>query len=179
MKIKPITINGNESTLSFQSCQTDGVTVLVGGYIITPRGEIIVVDESAEHCNVFSAYINEYLEQQDLKIYDTGTAIKILCELGCCVYSRIRYKEYISSRTGNLDDEALTLAFPKEIEEITLNQKEICKKIIESNKSLLGDREKFYMAYESFPGIVYIKEQILSILNSKQKVREQKLKENK
>lgn len=177
MKIKPITINGNESTLSFQSCQIDEVTILVGGYIITSRGEIIVVDETDEHCNVFSAYINEYLEQKDLKTYDTGTAIKILCELGCCVYSGIRYKEYISSKTGNLDDEALTLAFPKEIEEITLEQKEICKKIIESNKSLLGNREKFYMAYESFPGVVYTKEQILSILNSKKQVKEKNKRE--
>lgn len=176
MTIKPITINGNESILSFQSCEIKEITVLKGGYIITPRGEIIVVDESDEHCNVFSAYINEYLEQKESKTYDTSTAIKILCELGCCVYSGIRYKEYISSRTGNLDDEALTLAFPKEIEEITLIQKEVCKKIIESNKSLLGNREKFYMAYESFPGIVYTKEQILSILNSKNYEKE---KENK
>ena len=166
-----ITINGNKSKLDFQSCSMDELTVLVGGYIITPRGEIIVVDESDEHCNIFSAYINEYLEQDDFKIYDTGTALKILCEFGCCVYSGIRYKEYISSRTGNYDDEALTLAFPKEIEEITTVQKEICKRIIESNKSLLGNREKFYIAYESFPGIPYTKEQILSILNSNKQIK--------
>lgn len=169
MTIKIITINGNESTLSFQSCQADEVTVLVGGYIITPRGEVIVVDEADEHCNVFSAYINEYLEQKEIKMYDTATALKILCELGCCVYSGIRYKEYISSKTGNYDDDALTLAFPKEIEEITSTQKEICKRIIESNKSLLGNREKFYMTYESFPGNVYTKEQILAILNKQVK----------
>lgn len=171
MFIKIKTINENESTLSFQSCSTEELTVLIGGYIITPRGEIIIIDESDEHCNIFSTYINEYLEQKEFKIYDTGTAIKILCELGCCVYSGIRYKEYISSRTGNFNDEALTLAFPKEIEGITSIQKEICKKIIESNKSLLGNREKFYMTYESFPGIVYTKEQILSILNSKKQIK--------
>ena len=166
MKIKPITINNRESIVEFNSCTLDELTVIIEGYIITPRGEIIIVDEKDEHCNVFSDYINIYFEEyESVKMYDTLTAMKILCSLGCCIYSGIRYHEYISGKTENFDNEALTLAFPQDIEEITQIQKEICKKIIESNKSVLGNREKIYMTYESYPDTVYTKQQILSILN--------------
>jgi len=172
MKIRPITINGNESLVEFNSCNMDELTVIIGGYIITPKGEIIVVDENDEHCNVFSAYINMYLEEYDSsKIYDTGTAMKILCSLGCCVYSGVRYHEYISGKTESFDNEAITLAFPNEIEEMTPIQKEICKKIIETNKSTLGNREKIYMAYESYPDTVYTKEQVMSFLNKNNSIQ--------
>lgn len=177
MKVRPITINGNESLIEFNSCKLDEITVITGGYIITPSGEIIIVDEKDEHCNVFSAYINMYLEEKESsKTYDTSTAMKILCNIGCCVYSGIRYHEYISSKTETFDNEAITLAFPQQIEEITPIQKEICKKLIESNKSVLGNREKTYMAYESYPDIVYTKEQVMSILN-KSKPKEKGLKD--
>ena len=167
MIINPITINGNKSPISFKSSEIDELTIIIGGYIITPRGEVIVVDEDDEHCNVFSAYINVYLEQNSPKIYDTGTAIKILCESGCCVYSGIRYREYIAGKTENFDNEAISLSFPQDIDAITSVQKEACKKIIDSNKSVLGDREKIYMLYGGYPDTVYTKEQVLNILNTK------------
>lgn len=162
--VNPTTINGNKSYVGFKSCSMDEITVITGGYIITPRKEIIVIDETEEHCNVFSTYINIYLEKDLSQIYDISTAIRILCELGCCVYSGIRYREYVDRKSENYNDDAITLFFPENIKNITSYQKEVCKKIINSNKSLLGDREKIYMAYESYPNKTYTKEQILNIL---------------
>lgn len=169
MKIRPITINGNLSPVEFKSCTIDELTILIGGYIITPRGEIIVVDETEEHCNVFSDYINIYLEQSPFKTYDTATATKILCEIGCCVYAGIRYREYIANKTESFDNEAISLNFPQEINKITSIQKEACKKIIASNTSIFGDREKIFMNYGGYPDTVYTKDQILKILTESSK----------
>ncbi len=166
-KIKPITINGNKAPIEFKSCSIDEITVITGGYIITPRGEIIVIDEKEEHCNIFSDYINAYLEQDSRKIYDTLTSTKMLCNFGCCVYSGIRYKEYIMDLSGNTPQDLCSLTFPDNMLELTEVQKMICKKLIASNKSILGNREKIYIQYGNFPDNIYTKDQIIEILNQK------------
>lgn len=162
-KIKPISINGNECK-EFNSREFEDISVIEGGYIITPRGEIILVGENEEHCNVFSDYLNSYLENGSEQIYDTWTATKMLCELGCFVYSGIRYREYVNAKVENYSDDLCTLAFPNNIENITEIQRKICLKLIESNKSALGDREKIYVQYEQFPDTIFTKEQALSML---------------
>ena len=153
MKTKIMTINNKLSEKEFNSCELEEISVIIGGYIITPRGEIIIVDEE-EHCNVFSDYINEYLEQKSSsKTYDTYEATKILCEIGCCVYAGIRYKEYISNKNEGYIDNMGSLTFPKDITTLSEFQKEACSMLISKNKSLLGNREKIYIQYGSFPDI--------------------------
>lgn len=166
MRIRPISIKGNPCK-EFESSSVEELDVIVGGYIFTPRGEIILVGEADEHCNVFSDYINSYLESTENKVYDTLTATQILCELGCCVYAGVRYKEYISNKTGNEPLDLCSLSFPNDLSLITEAQKEICLKLISTNKSLLGNREKIYIQYGSFPDIVYTNEQIMEVLKSK------------
>lgn len=163
MKINPISINGN-SCKEFNSSSIEDLDVIVGGYIFTPKGEIILVDENEEHCNVFSDYINSYLENNQNTIYDILTATQMLCELGCCVYAGVRYKEYISSNFGNGD--LCSLTFPNDMEKLTQTQKDICLSLISKNKSLFGNREKVYIQYGSFPENVYSEEQIVSILKA-------------
>lgn len=165
MTIRPITINENVSNIEFKSHNLEDISVITGGYIITPHGEIILVEEDEEHCNVFSEYINSYLENNSKKIYDTFAATKILCDLGCCVYAGIRYKEYILSKSEETLEIA-SLTFPNSFDILTSEQKNICKRLIDSNKSLLGDREKIYIQYGSFPDNVYSKEEILTMLSS-------------
>lgn len=161
--INPISINGNICK-DFKSCDIEEMSVIAGGYIITPRGEVIVVADEEEHRNVFSDYINTYLELEENKIYDTFTATKILCELGCCVYSGVRL-EYIKNKLGNLDKSMGSLTFPADIEVISEEQKLICKHLIETNKSLFGTGEKLSVQYGSFPDNVYSKEEIMILLN--------------
>ena len=164
MTIRPVSINGNLCK-EFKSSTKEELSVIVGGYIITPPGEIILIDENEEHCNVFSEYINSYLENDSKKIYETLTATKILCELGCCVYAGIRYKEYIADKSGGSIEAIGSLTFPNDFKTLSKKQKEICLELISKNKSLLGDREKIYIQYGSFPDNVYSKEEIVSILN--------------
>ncbi len=166
MTIRPISINENPCK-EFASCSMEELSVITGGYIFTPRGEIILIGEREEHCNVFSEYINSYLENGSSKIYDIYQATKMLCEMGCCVYSGLRYQEYISNKFGNEPLDVCTLAFPMDLSAITEQQKQLCLKLISSNQSVLGNREKIYIQYESFPGIVHTKEQVEELLKPK------------
>lgn len=165
MKIRPITINGNLSRLEFNSCQKEEISVIEGGYIITPKGEIIVIKDNDEHRIVFSKYLNSFLELDDNKIYNTFEATKMLCELGCCVYSGIRL-EYIKNKLANLDKSMASLTFPSNLNLLTETQSKICIELISKNKSLLGDNEKIHIQYGSFPDNVYTKDEIILILNN-------------
>ncbi len=170
MKMNPITINGNISSVSFNSCNLEDLTVIIGGYIITPNGEIIIVSDHEEHCNVFSKYINCYLENDSKQIYDTLTATRTLCELGCCVYSGIRYQEYISHKTEGYNDEFAALTFPRDME-LTEKQKIICQKLMMSNKSSISNNEKIYIQYGTFPDIVLTTEEVSKILVKKEETK--------
>lgn len=165
MLVRPISINGNPCK-EFNARSKEEISVIAGGYIITPVGEIIEVRDSDEHRKIFSSYINSYLEKKDNEIYDTLTATKILCELGCCVYAGIRL-EYIKNKLDRLENCLGSLTFPSDIENITPIQKEICLSLIETNKSIFGNKEKIMIQYGSFPDNVYSKDQALSILNQK------------
>lgn len=84
MTVRPLSINQN-LCCEFPTNAMEELSVMAGGYIITPLGEIILVYDKENHCNVFSKYINEYLESKENIQYDTLSATKILCELGCCI----------------------------------------------------------------------------------------------
>ena len=102
MKIRPLTINGNQRE-EFESCDISDLSVIAGGYVITPFGEIIVVKDDDKHCEVFTKLINNYLENEiDMK-YNTLTSTKMLCEIGCCVYAGVRL-EYIKNKLENLSN---------------------------------------------------------------------------
>lgn len=164
MKIK--TINNNFSKTDFNSCLSNELAVIAGGYIITPLGEIIVVQDEEEHRQVFSKYINSYLELQKNEVYTTFQATKMLCELGCCVYSGVRL-EYAKNKLETLDNSMGSMTFPNNIEELTNIQKELCQILIKSNKSVFNENEKIYIQYGSFPDNVYTKEQVLELLNKR------------
>ena len=164
MKIKPITINNNQKE-EFESCDIDNLSTIAGGYIITPRGEIIVVKDNENHCDVFSKYINNYLESENYIEYNTLVATKMLCEIGCCVYAGIRL-EYIKNRLEGLSDCVASLTFPSDPEKLTSIQKEICLKLIESNISIITKKAKIYVQYGSFPANIYEEEMVKKSLNS-------------
>lgn len=80
-------------------------------------------------------------------------------------YSGVRL-EYIKNKLGGLDNTMGSLTFPNDIDNITENQKEICLHLISTNKSIIGNNEKIYIQYGSFPDNVYSKEQVVSMLQS-------------
>lgn len=113
MKIRPISKNQRECK-EYPSCLPEEMSVLSGGYVITTCGEIIVVEDNQEHKDVFSSYINDYLETKQSNVYEIYLATKLLCELGCIVYTGVRL-EYIKNKLGGLDSSMGSLIFPIEI----------------------------------------------------------------
>ena len=164
MKIRPLTINGNQRE-EFESCDISDLSVIAGGYVITPLGEIIVVKDDDKHCEVFTKLINNYLENEiDMK-YNTLTSTKMLCEMGCCVYAGVRL-EYIKNKLENLSNCVASLTLPSQLSDLTEPQKEICSKLIESNISPITKKPRIYIQYGSFPDNVFNEEDILKVFTS-------------
>lgn len=164
MKIKPISINGNLCK-EFNSTEIEDLSVLSGGYIITPNGEIILVKDTDQHQVIFSDYINAYLENNDYIKYNTLTATKILCEIGCCVYAGVRL-EYFKNKLEKMTQSMASLTFPNDPSDLTDSQKQIIKTLLKTNKSLFGSSEKILIQYGSFPDNVYNIEEVNVFLNS-------------
>ena len=164
MKIKPISINGNLCK-EFNSTEIEDLSVLSGGYIITPNGEIILVKDTDQHQVIFSDYINAYLENNDYIKYNTLTATKMLCEIGCCVYAGVRL-EYIKNKLEKMTQSMASLTFPNDPSDLTDSQKQIIKTLLKTNKSLFGSSEKILIQYGSFPDNVYNIEEVNVFLNS-------------
>lgn len=164
MKIKPISINGNLCK-EFNSVDIEDLSVLSGGYIITPNGEIILVKDTDQHQVIFSDYINAYLENNDYIKYNTLTATKMLCEIGCCVYAGVRL-EYFKNKLEKMTQSMASLTFPNDPSELTDSQKQIIKALLKTNKSLFGSSEKILIQYGSFPDNVYNIEEVNVFLNS-------------
>lgn len=164
MTVRPLSINQNPCC-EFPTNAMEELSVMAGGYIITPLWEIILVGDNEYHCDVFSKYINSYLEKEEEIKYNTLTATKILCELGCCVYAGVRL-EYIKNKKEKLENSMASLTIPDNYELLTNIQKEICLQLLNTNKSLFGDKEKIYIQYGSFPDNVYTKEEMMKILKN-------------
>ena len=164
MKIKPISINGNLCK-EFNSTEIEDLSVLSGGYIITPNGEIILVKDTDQHQVIFSDYINAYLENNDYIKYNTLTATKMLCEIGCCVYAGVRL-EYFKNKLEKMTQSMASLKFPNDPSDLTDSQKQIIKTLLKTNKSLFGSSEKILIQYGSFPDNVYNIEEVNVFLNS-------------
>ena len=73
MIINPTSINGKKCK-NFNGCNIEDLSVLAGGYIITPYGEVILVGDNETHQQVFSDYINEYLENSQYTVFNTLNA---------------------------------------------------------------------------------------------------------
>lgn len=52
MTVRPLSINQNPCC-EFPTNDMEELSVMAGGYIITPLGEIILVYDKENHCNVF------------------------------------------------------------------------------------------------------------------------------
>lgn len=163
MIINPTSINGKKCK-NFNGCNIEDLSVLAGGYIITPYGEVILVGDNETHQQVFSDYINEYLENSQYTVFNTLNATKILCELGCCVYAGVRL-EYFKNKSNKISQGIASLTFPNNLSDLTNNQKQIITALLETNKSVFSPNEKITIQYGSFPDNIYSIEEVKAILS--------------
>lgn len=126
----------------------DYISTLAGGYIIRPDGLCVYVSDNSDHADISSQYIYQYLET-DFKYYQSTEAIQILTKepFNCIVYNGVKAQDskLIYSHDNNCglsNASGYGIIFLPLNLAITDEQKEICQKLLASNKSLFGNHEK-------------------------------------
>ena len=151
MQKKLESINGNE--FEFRVEEKDNVSVLSGGYIITPSGDFVNVLDNEDHSDVFSCYLGLYLENPQRQAEDTIHALRSLTKLNHICYTGIKLGDnYIE---GNNEKGYALLVLPSDISGLTLEQKKSCLDFFRTNKSIFGNYEKVELQIRDFDGMCY------------------------
>lgn len=146
-------------TFKFRVEPREYISVLVGGYIITPEGEFILVKDNENHSDIFTDYIYKYLGEENLHVIneileipsdierssslDVLECSKILLSLGNIIYFGLKPEDAISAckQGGNVGYCIITL--PDNYKEIiTPLQREAILDLMATNRSIFGNYEK-------------------------------------
>ncbi len=126
----------------------DYISTMAGGYIIRPDGLCVVVPDNSDHADISSQYIYQFLEI-DYKYYQSTEAIQILTKepFNCVVYNGVKAQDSKeiygkNNKYGSSNSSGYGIIFLPLEHEMTNDQKEICQKLLSSNKSLFGNHEK-------------------------------------
>ena len=161
------TISGKE--FKFRIQDRDNINVMSAGYIITPNGEFVDILDSEDHSDIFSRYINNYLENQLSANYSIFKAICLLTSLNHIVYFGVKSKDakIIYNDLGNAEGFG-TVFLPDNIEELTEEQKDSCTKLIATNRSLFGNYDKIQLNFQQVNTHNYLsKDELLDKLTTK------------
>lgn len=140
-------INGNDFNFNIQD--RDSVRVLNAGYIITPEGCFIPISDKESHADVFSRFLSKYLDQ-NIRLESINAAVK-LTNLGFIVYFGIKPTDMKSVINNNFSRTGFgIMMLPSDISDIPKSQKDAVIDLINSNKSLFGDRKILDIEYYSF-----------------------------
>lgn len=112
--------------------------------MITPDGEFIPVAKDVGHNTVFAEYINKYLGSNPPIVFNSNEAMIALVEINHIIYYGLRMRDVADIYDKNRNTEGSGfLILPKDYEEtMTPEQKESTKILLDSNKSIFGNREK-------------------------------------
>lgn len=139
-------INGRD--FSFEITDEDSISVLDGGYIITPDGKFINIADKESHEDIFNVYLNKYLCNNIYINYELFKAISELTEYNHTIYFGIKTSDInnIYSQNGNNNGFGVFI-FPRKIELLTNASKKACIKLISTNKSIFGNYEKIELHF--------------------------------
>lgn len=137
--IKLYSVNNNE--FEMQGTKKESIldlSILIPGYIITPTGDFVIVDQKRYHKEVFDEYLNKYLEKE-IVTNDTIDAIRKLVFNNHVVYCGVR-TERINTGIMN-SDHGIGYIFTPEIDEISSNQKDAILDLLNTNVSKISKRK--------------------------------------
>lgn len=133
----------------------DSVSVLEGGYIITPEGTFIAIKDHQDHDAVFSYFIYRYYAgRMRFREYQSAEAAMMLNQLGFIVYFGVKMKyipeiNRMETVENYLDDDRVSkiargygsLSFPNDMERLTNMQRIACHLLLITNKKKNYDGE--------------------------------------
>lgn len=160
------TMTGND--FSFRTEPEGTVSVLNSGYIITPEGKFVDIQDSEDHSTIFTNYLQKYLEDEKHGYVDTITGARELTELGHIVYLGVRQRDVqeIYATNREIDNKSMALlVFPSDPDKITPEQARSCLHLISTNKSFFGDYERININFHDFAVPEDIRDSIVNTLN--------------
>ena len=154
----------NDQNFTFRTMDRDSISVLETGYVITPDGHAVNVEDKENHSVVFSNYYNTYTESSDKEAYDLFNVALKLTQLNHVCYLGIK-----TSNGENIDGLGVFL-LPENLESLTDAQSEMMKLLIDSNKSQYGYSEKFDLKFQKLgDGKEISREEIMAFLSKSRK----------
>lgn len=143
------TISGKE--FKFRIQDRDNINVMSAGYIITPNGEFVDIKDNENHEDIFSKYINNYLENTISVKYSLFRAIQILLSYNHIIYYGIKETNLknLYSNLGEGNGYAY-MFLPDSLDDLENDQKECCTKLLSTNRSLFGNYDKINLKIEQF-----------------------------
>lgn len=155
--IKELKSYYNNSFL-FRVEEKEDISVLCGGYTITPEGQFVNVLDNEDHGSIFSTYLRAYLEDLYRNEEDSLHAMISLTKLNHIVYSGIKLGDCVVE--GDLEQGYALLVFPDDLSVLTNAQKKGCLALFASNKSIFGNRKKVELQIHDFSNRSYSQEEL-------------------
>ena len=148
MKEIELTTLYNNKFKMLGATKEDYISTMAGGYIIRPDGLCVEVPDNSDHADISSQYIYRYLEIE-YKYYQSTEAIRILTKepFNCVVYNGVKAQDSKEiygkgNNYGSSNANGYGIIFLPLNAEMSTDQKEMCQKLLSSNKSLFGNHEK-------------------------------------
>lgn len=166
-------IKNEEFEYEVQNATGGGVSVLEPGYIITPDGEFILVPKGEGHNAIFADYVNKYLDNETPTVFNSNEAMIALGKINHVVYYGLRMRDVVEIYNKGGDEQGVAiLILPENYQEsMSEKQKESIKILLDSNKSIFGNKEKMFIRVrETVYGSDLDKEEFKLFLESKDEI---------
>lgn len=146
------------NSFPFRVEEKSDISVLCGGYAITPDDEFVNVLDNEDHSSVFSSYLRSYMEDVYRKEEDSVHSFISLTKLNHIVYAGVKLKDHITE--GNFNQGYALLLLPDDLSVLTDAQKQSCLALFATNKSIFGNYKKVELQIHDFNGSDYIEEEL-------------------
>ena len=146
----------------------NNLSVLSPGYIISPEGNIVTVLDDEDHSDVFERYLTNNCGKRELIGLHQAKQIDVLTNiLGNVIYYGIKTGDtkYIYG-CNDVNSSVGYFFVPDDMTNLTEQQRQICLKILESNRSALTGKDKIELHYQSIHSDVGTQEELLSLLTN-------------
>ena len=135
----------------------------------------VKVENHEDHDDVFSRYINSYINNDEETKYFVGKAITMLTnEYGHIIYYGIKTSDAVDIYTNQGNTNGYAFFFiPDDIDSITDEQMHVINEIISSNYSSISQQEILPIKYQSIhsPEVEPIDNLINQLMNTKKRIK--------
>lgn len=138
--------------VNIESDPKENVHVLSPGYIITPEGACVEIEEGYDHTSKISDYLNFYLENKTPHYYELFEGIQMLTSFSHILFYGIRLGDIASQESSfNGINGCCYVFLPSDLSLVTSEAKEVLRILEASNHSIFRPNDvKVPLYYNAF-----------------------------